>query len=169
MHKKCVEGYCELANKNIKQLYTVSTSCLDDHQLKPEELETVGELSKICSHIVLKCLFLARIGSPDSKPIWRNSVTFRKSILCSSQLDAQEGDCSLTPSTESEVLSSDTGLRMDGIPSSDLSDMVIKVLHSPPPPSSSISTGSSLRCVHSVRDITKSGQSRNIPCRKRFL
>ena len=33
-------------------------------------------------------------------------------------------------STESEVLSSDAGLRMDGIPDSDLSDMVIEVLHS---------------------------------------
>ena len=32
-------------------------------------------------------------------------------------------------STESEVLSSDARLRMDGIPASDLSDMVIEVLH----------------------------------------
>ena len=26
---------------------------------------SVGELSKVCSHIVLECLFLARIGRPD--------------------------------------------------------------------------------------------------------
>ena len=30
-----------------------------------EELETVGELSKVCSQIVLKCLCLARKGRPD--------------------------------------------------------------------------------------------------------
>ena len=48
--KKCVERYCELANK-AEQLYTVSTPCLDDHQFKKEELEKVGELSKVCSQV----------------------------------------------------------------------------------------------------------------------
>ena len=56
---------CELANKKTEQLYKVSSLCLDDHHFKKEELETVGELSKECSHIVLKCLYLARIGRPD--------------------------------------------------------------------------------------------------------
>ena len=37
--KKCVERYCELANKTIVQLYKVSSPCLDDHQFKKEELE----------------------------------------------------------------------------------------------------------------------------------
>ena len=32
---------------------------------KKEELESIGELSKVCSQIVLKCLYLARIGRPD--------------------------------------------------------------------------------------------------------
>ena len=32
---------------------------------KEEELKSVGELSKACSQIVLKCLYLARIGRPD--------------------------------------------------------------------------------------------------------
>ena len=32
---------------------------------KEEELKSVGELSKVCSQIVLKCFFLARIGRPD--------------------------------------------------------------------------------------------------------
>ena len=53
--KKCVERYCELANK---------TTFLDDHQFK-EEVGSVGELSTVCSQIVQKCLFLARIGRPD--------------------------------------------------------------------------------------------------------
>ena len=44
--QKNVERYCVLANKSIEQLYKVCTPCLDDHQFKPEEVETVGELSK---------------------------------------------------------------------------------------------------------------------------
>ena len=48
--KKCVERCCELANKTTQQLYNVTTPCLDDHQIKEEELGFVGELSKICLH-----------------------------------------------------------------------------------------------------------------------
>ena len=43
----------------------VSSPCLDDHQIKKEELKHKGEFSEVCSHIVLKCLYLARIGRPD--------------------------------------------------------------------------------------------------------
>ena len=32
---------------------------------KKKDLKSVGELSKVCSQIVLKCLNLARIGRPD--------------------------------------------------------------------------------------------------------
>ena len=32
---------------------------------KEEELKSVGDLSKVSSQIVLKCLYLARIGRPD--------------------------------------------------------------------------------------------------------
>ena len=63
--KKCVERYCELANKTTQQLYKVSTPCIDEHHFKKEELKFVGELSKVCFQIVLKCLYLARIGRPD--------------------------------------------------------------------------------------------------------
>ena len=63
--KKCVERYCELANKTTQQLYKVSTPCIDDHHFKEEEIKSVGELSHVCSQIVLKCLYLARIGRPD--------------------------------------------------------------------------------------------------------
>ena len=41
-----------------------SSPCLDDHQFKQEELESVGEVSEVCSQIVLKCWYLARIGRP---------------------------------------------------------------------------------------------------------
>ena len=63
--KKCVERYCELADKTTQQLYKVSTPCIDDHHFKEEELKSVGDLSTVCSQIVLKCLYLARIGRPD--------------------------------------------------------------------------------------------------------
>ena len=63
--KKCVERYCELANKTTQQLYKVSTACIDDDHFKEESMKSVRELSKLCSQIVLKCLYLARIGRPD--------------------------------------------------------------------------------------------------------
>ena len=63
--KVMVERYCELANKTTQQLYKVSTPCIDDHHFKEEEMKSVGELSNTCSQIVLKCLYLARIGRPD--------------------------------------------------------------------------------------------------------
>ena len=37
----------------------------DMAHFKNEELESVGEMSKVCSQIVLKCLYVARIGRPD--------------------------------------------------------------------------------------------------------
>ena len=60
-----MERHCELANKTSQQLYTVATPCIDDHQFREEENGSVGELSKVCSQTVLKCLYLARIGRPD--------------------------------------------------------------------------------------------------------
>ena len=63
--KKCVERYYELANRTTQQLYKVSTPCIDDHHFKEEELKSVGELSKLCSQVVLKCLYLALNGRLD--------------------------------------------------------------------------------------------------------
>ena len=60
-----MERYCELANKTTQQLYKVATPCMDDHQFKEEENKSVGKLSTVCSQIVLKCLYLLRIGGPD--------------------------------------------------------------------------------------------------------
>ena len=59
--KKCVERYCELANKTTQQLYKVSTPCIDDHHFREEEMKSAGELSQVCSQIVLKYMYLARI------------------------------------------------------------------------------------------------------------
>ena len=63
--KKCVERYCELANRTTQQLHKVSTPSIDDHHFNEEELKSAGEMSQICSQIVLKFLYLARIGRPD--------------------------------------------------------------------------------------------------------
>ena len=51
--------------RRTQQLYKVSTPCIDDHHFKEEETKSIGELSSTCSQIVLKCLYLARIGRPD--------------------------------------------------------------------------------------------------------
>ena len=58
--RKCVERYCELANKTTQQLYKVSTPCIDDHLFKEEETKSVGELSNTCSQIVLKMFILGK-------------------------------------------------------------------------------------------------------------
>ena len=62
--KKCVERYCELANRTTQQLYKVSTPCIDDHHFKEEEMKSVGEMTPVCSQIVLECLYLASVGRP---------------------------------------------------------------------------------------------------------
>ena len=53
--QKCVERFCESANKTTQQLYKVSTPCTDDHHFKEEEMKSVGELSQVCSQIVKHC------------------------------------------------------------------------------------------------------------------
>ena len=64
--KKCVEIYCELANKTTQQLHKVATPCIDDHHFKEEEMNSVEALSKVWEQFVLKCQDLARI--------WRNGL-----------------------------------------------------------------------------------------------
>ena len=64
-HGRTCSEMCWAILKKVEQLYKVVHPCLDDHQFKKEELESVGELSVVCSQIVLKCLYLARIGRLD--------------------------------------------------------------------------------------------------------
>ena len=45
--QKCVERYCELSNKKVEQCNKVSSPCIEDHQFKQEEAESIGELSEI--------------------------------------------------------------------------------------------------------------------------
>ena len=44
--KKCVERYCELANKTTQQLFKVATPCFDDHQFKEEEMDLLENCQK---------------------------------------------------------------------------------------------------------------------------
>ena len=68
--KKCVERYCELANKTTQQLYKVSTPCIDDHHFNEEELKSEGKFSTACSHFVMKFLYLACNGRLDVLWAW---------------------------------------------------------------------------------------------------
>ena len=181
--------------KTTQQLYKVSTPCIDDHHFKEEELKSVGELSKVCSQIVLKCLYLACIGRPDilwsvnklarSITKWTNACDKRLSRSISyfhhtcdykqychvgntakqcrlglfqdpdfaGDLEDSKstsggtlcilGSHTFVPtcwmckkqtsvshsSTESEIISLDAGLRLDGIPALDLWDLIVAVLH----------------------------------------
>ena len=58
MNANRTKRYCELAEKKADQLYKVSS------HVKEEELESVEELSDVCSQIVFKCLYIARTGMP---------------------------------------------------------------------------------------------------------
>ena len=51
--------------RRLNTLCKVSTPCVDDHHFKEEEMKSVGELSQVCSQIVVKCFYLALMGRPD--------------------------------------------------------------------------------------------------------
>ena len=192
--KKCVERYCELANKTTQQLNKVSTPCIDDHHFKEEEMKSVGELSQVCFQIVLKCQYLACIGRLDI--LWSvnklaRSITkwtkacdkrlnrlisyihqtceyrqychvgntakqcrlglFQDSDFAGDLEDSKStsggtlcifGSHTFVPiswmckkktavshsSTESEIISLDTGLRLDVLPALELWDLIVSVL-----------------------------------------
>ena len=59
--KNALKDIVNWQKKKAYQLYKVATPCLvDDHNFKKEELETIWELSDVCSQLVFKCLYLAR-------------------------------------------------------------------------------------------------------------
>ena len=65
--KKCVEMYCELANKKTEQLNCTKSQLLA-WMAKKLQGGGVGITSRIVKNmlkIVLKCLYLARNGRPD--------------------------------------------------------------------------------------------------------
>jgi hypothetical protein len=64
--EQCVERYLELANKDASILKPVATPCIDDHMLPSVDFESPGVLSSVAARIVLKALYLARFGRPDT-------------------------------------------------------------------------------------------------------
>ena len=91
MLKNVLRDIANWRTKRQSNLYKVSSPCLDDHHFKKDELESVGEWSKVCSQIVLKYLYLARIGRPDilwsanklarSVTIWTAACDRRPALL----------------------------------------------------------------------------------------
>ena len=63
----CLRNIQDLLSDGRRNSFTKSQllPCLDDRHFKEEELESVGELSKVCSQNELKCLYMARIGRLD--------------------------------------------------------------------------------------------------------
>ena len=59
-NQKCVERYCELANKNVEQFYRVSSPCLLDHHFKKEELEISWRIVK---RMLTNCLEMLLFGT----------------------------------------------------------------------------------------------------------
>ena len=60
----------ELNNSTEYQLHVLTTFIS-----KEEDLKSVGELSKVCSQSVLKCLYLARTGRPDIPMVSEQACT----------------------------------------------------------------------------------------------
>ena len=56
-----MEVYCDLAGIKADSLKKVATPGMDDHQLKPEDFETEGSLSKDAAKIIMKALYGARL------------------------------------------------------------------------------------------------------------
>ena len=55
-------------------------------------------------------------------------MCFWKSYICSNKMDVQNQTSVSHSSTESEIISLDAGLRLDGIPALDLWDPIVLVL-----------------------------------------
>ena len=197
MQRNVEKDVADWRTKQHSNCTNLATPCIDDHQVKEEELGSVGEYQKYALELfVLKCLYLARIGRPDilwSVNKFARAVTkwtracdkrwarlisyihhtsefkqhchvgssarqcrlglFQDSDFARDLEDAKStsggilcifGSHTFVPiswmckkqtavshsSTESEVISLEAGLRMDGIPALDLWDLVLEVLHS---------------------------------------
>ena len=190
--KKCVERYCELANKTTQQLYKVSTPCIDDHHFK-RRIEICGRnvtcmLSNCSEMIILGKNWTTRYSMVSNKLArsitkWTNACDKRLNRLisyihhtceykqyCHVGNTAKQcrlglfqdtdfaGDLEDSKSTsggtlcvfgshtfvqtswmckkrtavshssiESEIVSLDTGLRLDGLPALELWDLIVSV------------------------------------------
>ena len=67
----------------MEQLYKGSSPCLDDHQFRQDELESVGELSQVCSQIAVTCLYLSRTDKLSTVTKWTQACDRRLARLIS--------------------------------------------------------------------------------------
>ena len=58
---QCVEVYCDLAKIHPNTLRKVATPGMDDHLLKPEDFEQLGNLSTDAAKIIMKALYGSRL------------------------------------------------------------------------------------------------------------
>ena len=65
-----VERFSELTCKDASASTMAETPCMDDHQFDQEDLNGTGEPLLVCAQVVVKCLYLARIGRPH----WLSTV-----------------------------------------------------------------------------------------------
>ena len=86
--QQCVERYLELSGKSLSSLKPVATPCIDEHQIPAEDFEKKGELTAEAARIVLKALYLARMGRPDA--LWTVNTLAREvtkwSVACDKRL-----------------------------------------------------------------------------------
>ena len=79
--------------------------------------------------IVFKTLTFAGDLEDSKSTSGRNIVHFWKSYICSNKLGCARNKLLVShSSTESEIISLDTGLRLDGLPAQELWDLIISVL-----------------------------------------
>eukprot|EP00973_Karenia_brevis_P078798 10936740-Karenia_brevis.AAC.1 len=62
---QAVDQYCELSGKSMSSLEYFSKPCIDDHELAPEDLKTVGALRDVSARIVLTVSYKALHQRPD--------------------------------------------------------------------------------------------------------
>ena len=132
--KKCVERNCELTNKTTQQLYKVSTPCIDQkmdrslwqtivffisyihHTCDFKQYCHVGNTAKQCRlGLFQDSDFAGNIEDSKSTSggilcIFGSHTFVPRSWMCKKQTSVSHS------STESEIISLDTGLRLDGIP-----------------------------------------------------
>ena len=65
MRRNALNGTANWRAKQSRNCTRSPQHILTTISSKKEEMETVGEVSEVCSHIVLKCPYFARIGRPD--------------------------------------------------------------------------------------------------------
>ena len=148
-HAKKAKQKCILSSAGGDALHRISPDSTEDY-------ETTGELSPVCAQVVLKCLYLARIGRPDL--LWSENTLARSvkqveqslrqrladqcqgGVLCefgsrtfvSNSWLCEKQTAFSHSSAESEIISLGAGLRMDGLPALLFGECVLETLSKKP-------------------------------------